>query len=129
VESAPATAATATETVALGEPAACESLQRVMSEVDTMTRLDVASADVAVSEVQTALENARTELVIASSDDQLSGPIADLEASLDDLSSTLGTATSDGQVSSEELATLGAALTGVSSSWADLEAAVPDCDL
>ena len=112
-------------------PAVCEDLEQLSSDIDTLKEIDLTAGEGAIADVEASLEAITTDLgaVRTDAEAELSEPIAALDSSLDELSTEFDTAKADDELSSAEAQSLLDSLAAVSTSWEALKTAAPDCDL
>jgi chromosome segregation ATPase len=114
-------------------PAVCGSLEDLSADVEALQDIDFAAEDSSgtVAEIEESLEAIDTDLenVKTEAEAELTEPIAGLESTLDALSAEFDTAKADDDLSAEEAQSLLDSLAAVSTSWAAVTAAAPECDL
>ena len=113
------------------QPAVCEDLEQLSSDIDGLQELDLTAGEGAIADLEEALGAITTDLqaVKGDAEEELSEPIAAVEASLEEVSTEFDTAKADDDLSSAEAQGLLDSLAAVSTSWEELKTAAPDCDL
>ena len=113
------------------QPAVCDDLEQLSSDIETLQAIDLTSGEGAIADLEASLEAITTDLQTVKTDAEaeLSEPIAALETSLGALSTEFDAAKADDDLSGTEAQGLLDSLAGVSTSWEALKAAAPDCEL
>ena len=113
------------------QPAVCDDLEQLSSDIDSLQEMDLTAGEGAIADLEASLETITTDLETVKTDAEaeLSEPIAALETSLGELSTEFDTAKADDELSSGEAQSLLDSLAAVSTSWEELKTAAPDCDL
>ena len=93
--------------------------------------MDLTAGEGAVADLEASLEAITTDLETVKTDAEaeLAEPIAGVEASLGALSTEFDAAKADDDLSSSEAQDLLDSLAAVSTSWEALKTAAPDCEL
>ena len=112
-------------------PAVCDDLEQLSSDIDTLKAVDLTAGEGAIADLEASLEAITTDLasVKTNAEAELSEPIAALETSLNEVSTEFDTAKADDDLSSDEAQSLLDSLAAVSTSWETLKTDAPDCDL
>ena len=113
------------------KPAVCGDLEQLSSDIDTLQGIDLTSGNGAIADLDASLQAITTDLKTVKTDAsaELSEPIAGLETSLGAVSTEFDTAKADDNLSSTEAKSLLDSLAAVSTSWEALKTAAPDCGL
>ena len=112
-------------------PAVCDDLEQLSSDIDALQAMDLTAGEGAIADLEASLETITTDLETVKTDAEaeLSEPIAALETSLQAVSTEFDAAKADDDLSSTEAQGLLDSLAGVSTSWEALKTAAPDCEL
>ena len=112
-------------------PAVCDGLEQLSSDIESLKAVDLTAGEGAIADLEASLEAITTDLgtVKTDAEAELSEPIAALETSLNGVSTEFDTAKADDDLSADEAQSLLDSLAAVSSSWEALKTAAPDCGL
>ena len=113
------------------QPAVCDSLENLSSDVSALRDIDLKAGEGTVAEIEASLETIKTDLQSVKTDagEELSQPISGLESSLKTLTSEFDATKSDGDLTGTEAQGLLDSLAAVSASWETLKSEAPDCNL